>query len=99
MATELKKRRGTATQHTTFIGALAEVTVNTTNKSLHVHDGVSTNGFELSRADLTNVDNTTFAAKAVAAGVTSGGSGTYTGAPTNASYLTVNADAALVRPV
>lgn len=44
MATELRLRRGTTAQHSTFVGAMAEVTVDTTTKSLVVHDGVTPGG-------------------------------------------------------
>lgn len=44
MSTELKLRRGTTLQHSTFLGALAEVTVDTTRKSLVVHDGSTPGG-------------------------------------------------------
>ena len=54
MPTTLKLRRGTSTQHSTFTGADGEVTVNTTNKSVHVHDGSTAGGLELARADLAN---------------------------------------------
>jgi hypothetical protein len=73
MSSELRLRRGTSTQHNSFTGAEAEVTVNTTNKSVHVHDGTTTGGFEVARADLNNVENAVFAAKAAAAGVSGGG--------------------------
>ena len=56
MAKLLRLRRGTDTQHTTFTGAEGEVTVNTTNDSLHVHDGSTAGGTELAKADLSNVD-------------------------------------------
>ena len=56
MAKLLKLRRGTDTQHSTFTGAAGEVTVNTTNDSLHVHDGTTAGGTELAKADLSNVD-------------------------------------------
>jgi hypothetical protein len=39
----------------TFTGLLGEITVNTTNNSLVVHNGVTVAGFELARADLNNV--------------------------------------------
>ena len=59
MAKLLKLRRGTDTQHSTFTGAEGEVTVNTTNDSLHVHDGATAGGHEVARADLSNVSGTT----------------------------------------
>ena len=55
MTKQVQRRRGTATQHTSFTGAEGEISVNTTNKSIHVHDGVTTGGIEAARADLTNV--------------------------------------------
>lgn len=55
MTKRVQRRRGTATQHTSFTGAEGEISVNTTNKSIHVHDGVTTGGFEAARADLANV--------------------------------------------
>ena len=59
MAKLLRLRRGTDTQHTTFTGAEGEVTVNTTNDSLHVHDGTTAGGTEMAKADLSNVSGTT----------------------------------------
>jgi len=43
----------------TFLGLIGEVTVNTTNNSIVVHNGVTVGGFEQARADLTNVANAT----------------------------------------
>jgi len=57
MATEVQRRRGTASEHNTFTGAAGEVTVNTTNDSLHVHDGATAGGFEAMRADADNAQN------------------------------------------
>ena len=97
MSSELRLRRGTNTEHASFTGADSEATVNTTNKSIHVHDGTTAGGFELARADLNNVSNTTFAAKATAAGVGSGGSGSLTStitAITKASPAVVTTSAA-----
>jgi hypothetical protein len=44
MATQLQLRRGTALQVAAFTGAVAEVTVDTTNNRLVVHDGVTSGG-------------------------------------------------------
>ena len=57
MTKQVQRRRGTATQHTSFTGAEGELSVNTTNKSVHVHDGVTTGGIEAARADMTNVSD------------------------------------------
>lgn len=44
MSTQVQYRRGTATQNNAFVGALAEITVDTTNKTLRVHDGATAGG-------------------------------------------------------
>lgn len=53
MATQLKLRRGTTAQHSTFTGAEGEVTVDTTKDTLVVHDGVKAGGFPLARDSFT----------------------------------------------
>jgi len=55
MAIQLQVRRGTAAQHTTFTGAAGELTLDTTNQSLHIHDGSSAGGHETARANLSNI--------------------------------------------
>ena len=57
MTKQVQRRRGTATQHTSFTGAEGEISVNTTNKSTHVHDGATAGGIEAARADLVNVSD------------------------------------------
>ena len=44
MSTQVQFRRGTAAENNAFTGALAEVTVNTTDSTLRVHDGVTVGG-------------------------------------------------------
>lgn len=44
MATILQLRRGTTVQHSTFTGALGEVTVDTTKDTVVVHDGTTAGG-------------------------------------------------------
>jgi len=83
MASQLQHRRGTNTETTAFTGAEGEITVNTTNKSAHVHDGLTSGGHELARSDLNNVTDATFAAKASSAGVGSGGGGSSTASISN----------------
>lgn len=54
MATQLQLRRGTTAENDVFIGAEAEVTVDTTLKQLRVHDGVTAGGIKVAKeADLT----------------------------------------------
>ena len=47
MAIQIQLRQGTATEHNTFKGAVGEVTVDTTNKTLRVHDGSTVGGTRL----------------------------------------------------
>ncbi len=56
MARAIQLRRGSRVEHKTFIGRDGEITVDTTNKSLVVHDGDIAGGYELARADLSNTD-------------------------------------------
>ena len=49
MAIEVKFRRGSAGQHGSFTGANGEITVDTTNKTLRVHDGVTVGGTRLAK--------------------------------------------------
>ena len=44
MSTQVQYRRGTATQNNSFVGALAEITIDTTNKTIRVHDGATAGG-------------------------------------------------------
>tara|TARA_A100000172_G_scaffold56198_1_gene36206 strand:+ start:182 stop:1774 length:1593 start_codon:yes stop_codon:yes gene_type:complete len=73
MAKLLKLRRGTTSQHSSFTGAEGEVTVNTDNDSLVVHDGSTAGGHELLRKDLSNapagvIDNADISSSANIAG-------------------------------
>ena len=47
MATEVKFRRGTTAEHSTFTGALGEMTVDTDRDELVLHDGVLAGGFRI----------------------------------------------------
>ena len=44
MATQIQYRRGTEAQNNAFTGALGEITVDTTNRTLRVHDGTTAGG-------------------------------------------------------
>ena len=50
MATQVKFRGGTTTEHSTFVGSDREMTVDTTKETLVVHDGSTAGGFPLARA-------------------------------------------------
>ena len=48
MAVRVQLRRGTSSQNDSFTGAAGEVTVDTTNQTLRVHDGSTAGGHALS---------------------------------------------------
>ena len=58
MATEVKRRRGSDSDHVGFTGAVAELTVNTDDWTVHVHDGTNNYGYPLLRQDFDNVPTT-----------------------------------------
>ena len=58
MATEVRRRRGTTVEHSTFTGAVAELTVDLTKDTVVVHDGGTQGGFPLLREDFDNVPTT-----------------------------------------
>jgi hypothetical protein len=49
MATQVQNRRGTTAEHSTFTGANGELTVDTTKKTVVVHDGTTAGGAPLLR--------------------------------------------------
>lgn len=49
MARQIQIRRGTAAEHENFTGALGEITMDTTNKTLRVHDGTTVGGTVLAK--------------------------------------------------
>ena len=55
MATQVQFRRGTATQNNNFTGAAGELSVNLSNYALRLHDGVTAGGYEMARANMSNV--------------------------------------------
>jgi hypothetical protein len=55
MATQVQFRRGTAAQNNNFTGAEGELSVNLSNYSLRLHDGVTAGGYEIARQDFSNV--------------------------------------------
>jgi hypothetical protein len=44
-----QRRRGTTTEHSTFTGLLGELTVDTTKKTVVVHDGTTAGGIPLAK--------------------------------------------------
>lgn len=73
---QVQRRRGTTAQHTDFIGAAGEVTVDTDKNTLVVHDGITAGGHPLEKegggvltavGDITTFDGTHEVAQAVGA--------------------------------
>ena len=62
MAKKLQLRRGSTSQHSSFTGAVGEVTVDTDKKVVVVHDGSTAGGTPLAKAaDVTVLDEDNFA--------------------------------------
>lgn len=88
MSKQVKMRRGTATEHNSFTGVVGEVTVDTTNHALRVHDGATVGGNATARADGSNASGSWgITANAVSASVTfnNSGSGSASGVTFNGS--------------
>ena len=58
MAKIVKRRRGSSADHASFTGSEGELTVDLTEKTVRVHDGVTQAGFPLARKDMSNVSGT-----------------------------------------
>ena len=54
MATQVQFRRGTTAEHLTFKGADGEVTVDTSLKTVVIHDAITNGGFPVLRQDGSN---------------------------------------------
>tara|TARA_Y100001937_G_scaffold12014_1_gene15093 strand:- start:721 stop:1125 length:405 start_codon:yes stop_codon:yes gene_type:complete len=54
MATQVQFRRGTTGEHSAFIGAVGEVTVDTEKRVVCIHDATTLGGFPLLREDFSN---------------------------------------------
>ena len=54
MATQVQFRRGTTSEHQSFKGALGEVTVDTSLKTVVIHDAITNGGFPVLRNDGSN---------------------------------------------
>lgn len=55
MPTQVQLRRGTTAQNNSFTGAAGELSVNTSNNTIRVHDGSTSGGFELAKvSDVTS---------------------------------------------
>lgn len=70
MARRIQFRRGTTAQHSTFVGAPGEITVDTDKNVIVVHDGVTPGGFPANRLESV-VGTTTLNQVTITSGVNS----------------------------
>ena len=58
----VQRRGGTTTEHATFIGKAREITIDTTKKTVVVHDGTTTGGIPLAKEPrpMTTAQNATY---------------------------------------
>jgi hypothetical protein len=80
MTTQIKRRRGTTTEHASFTGAEGEITIDTTKDTAVVHDGATAGGYPLAKENgstFTNVDINSGTIDGVTIGGASSGAGTF----------------------
>ena len=75
---QVQFRRGTSAQHSSFTGAVGEITVDTTKTTAVVHDGSTAAGRPLAREDMNNVSASDVLSK-IAGGTVPAGNMTITG--------------------
>jgi hypothetical protein len=57
MPKKVQFRRGTGTQNDAFTGEEGEITMNTSNNSIRIHDGSTAGGHEMMKVDLSNMED------------------------------------------
>jgi hypothetical protein len=72
MSIQVQYRRGTNSENNTFTGALAEITVDTTNWVLRLHDGVTVGGAQtlIGNSAIQTLSNKTLAAPTITGNIT-----------------------------
>lgn len=75
MSDQIQRRGGTTAQHSTFTGALRELTVDTDKKVVVVHDGATVGGFPLLRQELNNLPASVFTSAPLGTGLQNGAYG------------------------
>ena len=71
MASQVQYRRGTNAQNAAFTGALAEITVDTTNGTLRVHDAITAGGSNIATVAYVTAQISALSANSISAGTTS----------------------------
>ena len=68
MSTQVQYRRGTNAQNAAFTGALAEITVDTTNGTLRVHDGITAGGSNIATVSYVTAQIGALSANSISSG-------------------------------
>ena len=71
MSTQVQYRRGTNAQNAAFTGALAEITVDTTNGTLRVHDGITAGGSNIATVSYVTEQIGALSANSISSGTSS----------------------------
>jgi hypothetical protein len=71
MASQVQYRRGTNAQNAAFTGALAEITVDTTNGTLRVHDAITVGGSNIATVAYVNSQISSLSSNSISFGTSS----------------------------
>jgi hypothetical protein len=80
MPTQVQFRRGTSAQNNSFTGAAGELSIDSDNNTIRVHDGSTSGGHAVAKRDLSNINNVgiiTATGLVVSGNVSIGGTLTY----------------------
>ena len=103
MATQVQYRRGTNAQNLAFTGALAEITVDTTNGTLRVHDGISAGGSNIATVAYVTAQISSLSSNSISSGTSNvrvfANSDVTTSAAGTANVLVVQSTGALITGV
>lgn len=93
MAKQVQFRRGTATEHNSFTGAVGEITFDTTNNAPRAHDGTTAGGHRLAKfSEIVASSRTVTAGSGLAGGGALSSDITLNIGTASTSRIVVNAD-------